>query len=839
MNNDLHSTLRGDDSPARGENDPRESERHYRLLFENNPQPMWVFDSETLVFLEVNDAAIRQYEFSRDEFVSMNLEDIRPAEDIPALHQALSQHTSLRSEGRTPARHKRKDGSLIEVEVSWESLEFAGRPARLALLTDVTERRRAERALKESEARYQQLVELSPDAIVIHQDGRFVFVNSAALRLIGARDASEVIGKSIFDLVAPEFEEMLKQRVARLYQGELSPPIEIRGRRFDGVDVDCELASVPYTHHDRFAVLAVLRDISERKRAEQALREANQRALTDYERLVERIAMLGATLANARDLKSIFNAFRDFATVSVPCDGAAISLYDKQKEVRRAVYCWVDSDEVAPVEIGEVAVGNGIVGQALKSGRVTIENDFQRLIAKSKMHKVGSFEGDRFPRSSMTIPMSVLGRTIGCIEIQTYRPDAYRQEHATAMRMAASLAASAIENVTSIERAQQKEEQLRQAQKMEAVGQLAGGVAHDFNNLLTAINGYSDLTLRSLDEKSPLRPRIEEIRKAGERAASLTRQLLAFSRKQMLQPRVLDLNKVITEMGNMVRRLVDEDIIFELLLAPDLGKIKADAGQIEQVLLNLVVNARDVMPTGGHLTIETRNMYVSQPLINRRETLQPGHYVVLSVSDDGCGMDAETQERIFEPFFTTKELGKGTGLGLATVYGIVKQSEGYIWVYSEVGKGATFKIYLPRVDAIAETNEVSEASQPVRGGQETILLVEDEDIVRNLAYEVLQQYGYTVITAESGEEGLRVCREFAGKIDLVVTDVVMPRMSGREMAEQLATERPETRVLYMSGFTDDAIVRHGLLEEDIAFIQKPFTPESLATKIRELLDNVN
>jgi CheY-like chemotaxis protein len=341
-----------------------------------------------------------------------------------------------------------------------------------------------------------------------------------------------------------------------------------------------------------------------------------------------------------------------------------------------------------------------------------------------------------------------------------------------------------------------------------------------------------------LDKQSPLRPRIEEIRKAGDRAASLTRQLLAFSRKQMLQPRVLDLNKVIAEMGNMVRRLVGEDIMFEMLLASNLGQVKADAGQIEQVLLNLAVNARDALPTGGHLTIETRNLHVSQPLIKGRETLQPGHYVVFTVSDDGCGMDTGTQEKIFEPFFTTKELGKGTGLGLATVYGIVKQSEGTIWVYSEPGKGAAFKIYLPRVDVVSEAAEVSEVPEFATGGTETILLVEDEDVVRDLAREVLQYYGYTVLSAANAGEALRICREYDSTLDLMVTDVVMPRMSGRELAQQLAVERPETRVLYMSGFTDDAIVRHGLLEEDIAFIQKPFTPESLARKVRELLDNV-
>jgi signal transduction histidine kinase len=478
-----------------------------------------------------------------------------------------------------------------------------------------------------------------------------------------------------------------------------------------------------------------------------------------------------------------------------------------------------------------------MVGRAIKTSTVIIDNDHEQSMQNKQATVVGICDSGHYPKSALTAPMTVLGRTIGSVELQTYEPSAYRQEHATAMRMAASLAASAIENVTLAEREHEKGEQLRQAQKMEAVGRLAGGVAHDFNNLLTAINGYSDLTLRSLEPKNPLRPRIEEIKKAGERAASLTRQLLAFSRKQMLQPRVLYLNTIIVEVDKMLRRLIGEDVMLETRLDPGLGQVKADPGQIEQILMNLVVNSRDPLPVGGHITIGTRNRYLDRTRINGQEVVKPGHYVVLSVSDDGCGMDSQTQKKIFEPFFTTKEFGKGTGLGLSTVYGIVKQSEGSIWVYSELGKGTTFNIYLPRVDDVTAHEEIAEMKQPVAAGRETVLLVEDEPMVRALAREVLEQYGYTVISAADGQEGLDICKGFAGRIDLIITDVVMPRLSGRELAESVASVRPDARILYMSGFTDDAIVRHGMLDEDFPFIQKPFSPELLASKTRELLDS--
>jgi PAS domain S-box-containing protein len=380
------------------------------------------------------------------------------------------------------------------------------------------------------------------------------------------------------------------------------------------------------------------------------------------------------------------------------------------------------------------------------------------------------------------------------------------------------------------------EEQLRQAQRMESIGQLAGGVAHDFNNLLTAITGYSEISLRRLGIHHPVSKNIEQIRKAGTRAASLTRQLFAFSRRQMLQPRLLDLNALVSDMNSMLQRLIGEDIDLITILKSDLGQIKADPGQIEQVVMNLVVNARDAMPRGGMITIETTNVDLDRFYSRSHVSAVPGPCVLLAITDTGAGIDAATQKRIFEPFFTTKEIGKGTGLGLSTVYGIVKQSDGYIWVYSEVGKGTTFKVYLPRVDESEEAEPIGALQPEALSGRETVLIVEDEDQLRDLAQQILEENGYSVFTAANGADGLRVCEEFRGRFDLVITDVVMPLMSGTELAEKMAPLQPQAKVLYMSGYTNDSMVRHGVLEQQVLFLQKPFTPASFARKVREVLD---
>ena len=379
------------------------------------------------------------------------------------------------------------------------------------------------------------------------------------------------------------------------------------------------------------------------------------------------------------------------------------------------------------------------------------------------------------------------------------------------------------------------EEQFRQSQKLEAIGQLAGGVAHDFNNLLGVIIGYSDLLLDSYGPEDPPRKKVEKIRKAADSAVSITRQLLAVGRKQVLETKVLDLNAVVTEMGRMLRRLIGEDIELVIAPSPELGRVEADPGQIEQIIMNLVVNARDAMPRGGRLIIGTGNAELDGAYRKQRPEVQPGPYVMLEVSDTGVGMDAEIQARIFEPFFTTKEKGKGTGLGLATVYGIVKQSGGYIWVYSEPGEGTTFKVYLPRVEAAVVAFRSGAVREKLARASGTVLLVEDAEPLRTLARELLEGCGYTVLEAKDGAEAMEVAGQHAEPIHLLLTDVVMPGMSGPELAERLTPGRPGMKVLYVSGYTNEAVNHRLPMKEGMAFLQKPFTRQALASKVRELL----
>jgi two-component system cell cycle sensor histidine kinase/response regulator CckA len=380
-------------------------------------------------------------------------------------------------------------------------------------------------------------------------------------------------------------------------------------------------------------------------------------------------------------------------------------------------------------------------------------------------------------------------------------------------------------------------EQLRHAQKMESVGTLAGGIAHDFNNLLTAIIGYSELVLSRLDKANPIRAKIEEIHNAGERAVSLTRQLLAFSRKQTLEAKVIDLNSIVAGMSKLIHRLIGEDIEQVMDLAPDLGQVKADSGQIEQVIMNLAVNARDAMPHGGKLLIHTANVDADISYVRQDLSVKPGPYVMLAVSDSGCGMDEEIRSHIFEPFFTTKEKGKGTGLGLCTVYGIVKQNGGDILVDSQPGRGTTVKIYLPRVEVVAEVAQAHCAPVAAAGGTETVLVVEDEDTVRRLARVVLHLNGYTVLEARNADEALVICEQHPGLIHLMLTDVVMPGMSGRALFYCIAPLRPEMKVLYMSGYIEQAIFHQDMLDQPAPFIQKPFRPDALMRKVRQVLDD--
>jgi PAS domain S-box-containing protein len=975
-----------------------ESELRYRLVFEGNPQPMWVYDRELLTFLAVNNAAVKHYGFSREEFLTMTIKDIRSSEDIPALLNSISIATDGLDEAGT-WKHKKKDGTIIDAQITCHNLAFGGRPGKMVLAFDVTARKQAESELLLHKARFQQLFEKTPMGILIldehdcivdankkfesmfqfsqnelrgenvnrtivpearqaeaekyclktlqgraveeetvrqRKDGRllpvkvygvpimtgqkvagrfaiyldlteqkrleeerqavfaiiqgailtldladlFKLVHQSISPLLYAENCFVALHDPVTDLMRYEFwadefdpcpapnpvgtgfsgsilrtgEPMLLNRALTdefVRRGDiekigttsaswLGVPLRTRSRTIGVLVVQHYEDQLAYDQKDLEFLMSVGSQIAlaiERNQAEQALHDANKRALKEYERLIERIAVLGQTVGSARDLTTIFRALREFATASVPCDGLIITLYDRDKRSRRAAYLWTDDKEFDPALLGEFAVKDGLTGRAIHSGSVIIDNDYQPTRRAYKPVIVGDCQAERAPHSALSAPMTVMGRTVGCVEVQSYQRDAFNQEHVTAMRMAANLAANAVENIDLIEREQAKEEQLRQVQKMESIGTLAGGIAHDFNNLMTAVTGYSELALRTLSADHPLRPKLEVIKSAGERAAGLTRQLLAFSRKQVLQPKVLDLNGVITGIAQMLPRVIGEHIDLRFRLGESLGQIKADPGQIEQVIVNLAVNARDAMPTGGWLTIKTENIHFKGRFGHGDLTIEPGHYVMMSVSDTGHGMDLKTQSHIFEPFFTTKDVGKGTGLGLSTVYGIIKQSGGSLWVYSEVGKGTTFKIYLPRVDEIVE-HDVNEDNAADCRGQETVLLVEDEEVVRDLSREILETYGYSVLVAANGRDGLRVGKEFQGTIDLVITDVIMPLMSGPEMAEGLRTSHPGTRVLFMSGFTDDAIVHHGVLDESVSFIQKPFSPDALARKAREILDQL-
>ncbi|MGH7206263.1 MAG: response regulator [Nitrospiraceae bacterium] len=452
-------------------------------------------------------------------------------------------------------------------------------------------------------------------------------------------------------------------------------------------------------------------------------------------------------------------------------------------------------------------------------------------------HGLGTL--DKLHRQAQDLPVVVLtGLNDEAVSLQAMRMGA--QDYLVKDRLDGDMLVRAIryafERKHSETALRKSEAQLRQAQKVESIGQLAGGIAHDFNNLLTVINSYSDMLLSETGHRSPLRHGLAEIKEAGLRAAGLTRQLLAFSRQQVLEPKVLDLNAVVQNIMKLVRRLIGEDINLSICPEPTLGRVKADPGQVEQMIMNLAVNARDAMPQGGQLTIESTNVELDDTSSRKQGSILPGPYVMLTVSDTGCGMDAQTQARIFEPFFTTKEPGRGTGLGLSTVYGIVKQSGGHIDVSSELERGTTFKIFLPRVEDEVELSEPAPARPEVLRGTETILLVEDDEMVRALGLTILQLRGYTILEARNAKEALHLAEEHQGPIHLMLTDTVMPGLSGPELAERLASIRPETKVLYTSGYTDK-VKTHHLMALSAAFLQKPYTPETLTRKIREVLNS--
>jgi PAS domain S-box-containing protein len=925
----------------------RESERRYRLIFDGNPTPMLVFDHETLAFLEVNEAAVQRYGYSREEFLGMTLADIRPP-DVPTMieyvHKFVVEDAPSGVGFAGVWQHRRKDGSFMDVEIKWCPISFGGRKASLAMINDITERKRtehrdaalsklgqslssatspaeaaqiirsiaddlfhwdvfilnlyyaetdevhpilnvdtdrqgrrfdipvssrsrgpsgmarriiergaelilreepvtmpddvfpigdtsrpaaslmlvpirnrtkvigilsiqsympkayspadlntlqtladhcggalerirAEQALRESEQRFRELFEGSPDAVFVEDlNGIVLDINPAACRLHGVARES-LIGRNVCDLAPPERREEVARDFKTLVEGRLG---QIEGASYaqDGRVVPVEVRASRLNYVGQAAVLLHVRDITDRKLAEAALRSSEMLFHSVWENSAD-----GMRLTDENgNMVAVNNAF---------C--RLVGMRQEALEGKPFTVIFADSEQPE---------------RMMEQFRQRFRN---RVIEPQRERRLTLRNGN----------VVTLEDTSSFVEL----------------RGQPQMLLGLFRDVTAQKRL---EEQLRQSQKMEAIGQLAGGVAHDFNNLLTVINGHASLLIASGGLAGVAARSAQQISQAAERAAALTRQLLAFGRRQLMQPRQLDMNEVVTNMTKMLGRILGEDIALQLNYSPQPARVQADAGMMEQVLLNLAVNSRDAMPKGGLLAIRISALEVDARRLAQHSEARAGQFVCLSVIDTGCGIPPENLRRIFEPFFTTKEVGKGTGLGLATVYGIIKQHQGWIEVESEPGKGTTFRVFLPRGLEAAEAGIERRAEPPARGGTETILVVEDEAPVRELVCNLLAGYGYQILQAESGAKALQVWRESKDRINLLLTDLVMPnQMNGRELAERLWTERPRLKVIFTSGYSADVVGEDFVLRPGINYLQKPYHPHKLALAVRDYLDAVN
>ena len=756
----------------------KEGESHYRSLFYNNHAAMLIIDPEDGAIVDANPAACTFYGWPREGLTRKRISDINTLSE-EQIRRAMAAAVGKRRTHFT-FRHRRADGSIRVVEVLSGPIQLRGRQLLYSIIDDITERKRVEEALARSEAFQRAMIACSPVALYsIDPRGNVLTWNASAERIFGWK-ADEVLGRPL-PIVPDDKQAEFARLRGLLMAGRNFSNLQLVRRKKDGSPVECSLSTAPIRDDDGavIGIMGAVEDVTERKRAEEALRASEQR----FRVLVE----------------------------SAP-DGVFVQTGGNFSYLNRAAARLLGAAD--PEEL----IGRPVLDR--------LHPDF-RPAASERMHRL-SRKQTTAPRQEeifLRLDGNPVHVEVTAVPIQFAGSDG-----------ALVFARDTTEIMQARLQQSQLKEQLHQAQKLESVGRLAGGVAHDFNNLLSVILGFSEMVLEDIGRDHPHHDPLRAIHEAAQRARDLTRQLLAFSRKQLLEIKIVDINQVVAGFKRLLERLLGEDIAVELALAAQPLAVKADVAQLEQVLMNLAVNARDAMPEGGALTIETAAVTLDSAYNASKPGLTPGDYAAIRVTDTGCGMQPDILSRIFEPFFTTKDKEKGTGLGLATTYGIVKQHEGGIWAHSEPGCGTTFEVYLPLCPepAAAVAVQAVQHAEDV-AGTATVLVVEDNAAVRRLAVDILKRGGYRVINSDSVEEAVRRAAEHDGPLHLVLTDVVMPGMKGPEVYARICARHPEAKVLYMSGYTEEVIANGGVLKDSVAFIQKPFSVLGLLEKIGQLL----
>jgi two-component system cell cycle sensor histidine kinase/response regulator CckA len=806
---------------------------HYRAFNESIVQTVPGAITVTSVegnFTFINPATVELLGYTPEELLGQHWSVIFPPDQQPIIKAADERRMRGESD-RYEVELLRKDGTRVPALVSgspWFDIRMGHFAGTLAVVTDISQRVQIEQALRESEERYRQSIENSPNPIYsVNREGAIQTWNRACERLF-QYSSEEIIGQMYHKLLwNPEDRPVVEAMMTQVLENRPVDDMDLSYRCKDGVQRFTASRLYPLVDHEGNIKGCVFTntDITGRVQAEAELRRRN-RGLTLLNQII------AASASGMEPQAMLETACRELArTFDLPRVVAAL-LNEEKTEVSVVAEYLIEGQ---PTTMGAIlpVKGNPSYQYLLSNKAPLVIRDAQNDPRLEPVHNLARQLG---AVSLLLLPLNIGGELLGSLGLVDTESGRFSAEDVSLAWSVADQVAGALTQARLNEQRQHLEEQYRQAQKMEAVGRLTAGIAHDFNNLLTAINGFAELTRLQLLPDDPLHEMVEKILHSGRRAADLVRQLLAFSRKQIIEPQVLNLNAVVAEMEKMLRRVIGEDIELRTSPAPDLWLVKVDPTQIGQVLANLAVNARDAMPEGGQLIVETANVTLDKEGIADHLDILPGQYVMLSVSDTGIGMSDEVKAHLFEPFFTTKEPGKGTGLGLATVYGVVKQSGGDIRVHSQQDEGTTFEIYLPRVGEVIPTPVRPRGMADVPSGDETILLVEDDENVRDLTWRVLEGQGYTVLKANNGQEAIQVAAGHPDHIHLLLTDLVMPGISGKVLAEQLTQAQPDLKVLFMSGYTDELIAGHGMLEPSMTLLQKPFRPVQLAHKVRQVLD---